>query len=163
MNYEEDVRIDPDSLDVEWLGQAELGLKYGKHLARLHQIVSLAEEKKKTIRSGLILKANENPEQCCGKEKPNANDIEAYYRNHEDYKAAVAEYLDAQHEAEYAEVAKSEICFTRKAALENLVKLHGQMYFAGPHIPRNLSEEWNKKQKEVNEKIKMKRPMVRGK
>jgi hypothetical protein len=29
----------------------------------------------------------------------------------------------------------------RKDALENLVRLHGLQYFAGPKVPRNLSEE----------------------
>ena len=36
----------------------------------------------------------------------------------------------------------------KKSALENLVKLHGQMYFAGPSIPRDLDKEWEKREKE---------------
>jgi hypothetical protein len=45
-----------------------------------------------------------------------------------------------------AEVAKNEFSFTRKAALENLVQLHGQNYFAGPKVPRNLSKERDEKE-----------------
>jgi hypothetical protein len=157
MNYENDVEIDETALDVEWLDQAALGLKYGQHVAHLHKIMALAEEKKKTIRSELIMEANEHPEKCCRKEKPNANDIEAYYRNNEKYKAVVAELLDAQYEAEYAEVAKSEICFTRKAALENLVRLHAQMYFAGPKVPRDIHKEWEQRQKKANENVTVRR------
>ena len=43
----------------------------------------------------------------------------------------------------------------RKDALENLVRLHGQQYFAGPKIPRDLPSEMEKrtnKNKEVNKK-----------
>ena len=56
-------------------------------------------------------------------------------------------------ELEYAELAFQEIAWTRKKSLENLVILHGQQYFAGPKMPRNISEEREIKQKSVNEKI----------
>ena len=48
---------------------------------------------------------------------------------------------------------------TKKTALENLVKLHGQSYFAGPAIPRNLNKEWEQKEQETqsNKKITIKR------
>lgn len=159
IDYERDISIDESALDVEWLEQAQLGLKYGRFIARLHKKVTLADEKKKTVRSELIMEANKFPVKCCGKDKPNAADIEAYYRNHPDYKEAVQNLIDAQYEAEYGEVAKNEICWTRKAALENLVKLHGQMYFAGPKVPRDLSKEFEtrKKQELSNEKVTMKR------
>jgi hypothetical protein len=163
LNYEEDIKIDEKALDVEWIEQSALGLRYGRNLANWHRKVALADERKKTKRSELIIEANKNPEKCCNKKSPNAADIEAYYRNHEEYKEAVKELIDAQYEAEYAEIAKNEICYTRKVALENLVRLHGQMYFAGPSMPRNLTEEWNKKQREANERIKIKQPMSRGK
>lgn len=159
LNYEEDIKIDEKALDVEWIEQSSLGLRYGKNLAFWHRKVALADEKKKTTRSELINEANKNPERCCNKKSPNAADIEAFYRNHEDYKKAVQELIDAQYEAEYAEIAKNEICYTRRTALENLVRLHGQMYFAGPSIPRDLSKEWEEKQKQrsANSKIQITR------
>jgi hypothetical protein len=159
LNYEEDVKIDQDALDVEWLGQASLGLKYGRNVAHWHHVVARLEEEKKTMRSELIMEANKHPEKCCGKEKPNAADIEAYYRSSENYQGVVSKLLDAQYEAEYAEVAKNEICYSRKSALENLVKLHGQMYFAGPKVPRNLSKEWEEAQRRKlsDQKVTMKR------
>ncbi len=155
MNYEEDIRIDVDQLDVEWTEQATLALKYGKHFAKCKKILSEAEETIKITRSELIKEANEDPEGCCDKEKPNAGDIEAYYRNHERHKKAKEEIIRLQYELDMAEVAKNEISFTRKAALENLVILHGQQYFAGPKIPRNLSTEVEKrrKQKSADDKV----------
>ncbi len=150
MDFEKDMYIDESALDVEWLGQAALALKYGKHLAELNHKLRQAEERKKTVRSELIQQANRNPEQCCDKAKPNANDIEAYYRTHEEYMVCIDELLKIQYEVEYAEVAKNEIAFTRKKALEYLVMLHGQQYFAGPKVPRDLSKEWENKIKDQN-------------
>jgi len=148
LDYEKDMKIDSDSLDIEWLEQASLALKYGKHLCALQAEVKQLREKVKTVRSELIRRANDDPEGCCNKAKPNAADIEAYYRSHDDYKLAVEAAQEAEYELEFAEVAKNEICYTRKAALENLVILHGQQYFAGPKVPRNISKEWEAKQKQ---------------
>ena len=75
--------------------------------------------------------------------------MDAYIRNHEDVKALERLVLDRRTELAYAEVAKNEITYTKKAALEHLVTLHGQKYFAGPVVPRNLEEELRKSQ-EVN-------------
>ena len=148
MNYEDDMRIDETSLDIEWLEQASLAMKYGRHYAECRSTLFRAEEKIKVTRAELIAEANEDPMECCNKEKPNAADIEAYYRNHKRHKEAKREWLDAQFELDIADIAKNEISFTRKVALENLVRLHGQQYFAGPKIPRDLS--WEREQRQVN-------------
>lgn len=156
-DYENDVSLDEDSLDVEWLEQAGLALKYGRHVADLRLEAKQLDERKKVVRSELIKEANAQPEACTGKVKPNAADIEAYYYRHPRYQETVNELLEKQHELELAEVAKNEIAFTRKAALENLVRLHGQQYFAGPSVPRDLSQERQKraKQKNVDKNVKV--------
>ena len=141
LNYEQDVLINESALDVEWLNQAELGIKYGKALSRIKSIVERLEEQKKIKRSELILKANTDPVGLIGKAKPNAGDIEAYYRCDKDYKALIEELITHREELAFMEIATNEIRYTRKNALENLVKLHGQSYFAGPNVPRDLEAE----------------------
>lgn len=153
LNFEQDIRIDESALDVEWLEQTSLAVKYAKNAVKAAARVRQLEEEKKTIRSELILEANEDPKGTIGKDKPNAADIEAYYRNHTRYKRTLINLLEAQEEAEFAEVAKNEICYTRKKALEMLVILHGQQYFAGPSVPRNLSEVYAKAQQEKQKQI----------
>jgi len=150
MNYQEDIRIDETALDVEWLEQASLAMKYGKYYALARRRFIEAEEKVKVVRAELIAEANANPVKCCKKDKPNAADIEAYYRNAKRHKDAKEEWVTAQYELDMAEIAKNEIGFTRKSALENLVRLHGQQYFAGPKVPRDI--EWERKafDKKVN-------------
>ncbi len=153
LNYERDIRIDESALDVEWLEQANLAMKYGRHYAECHKALTEAEEKIKIVRAELIEEANLNPIKCTHKEKPNAADIEAYYRNHKRHKAAKDAWIEAQLECEIAEIAKNEISFTRKAALENLGSLYIAGYFAGPKVPRNLTEELEARQKRIDSGI----------
>lgn len=154
LDYTEDMRIDEDALDVEWLNQASLSMKYGKMYAKARKELTLAEENIKVVRAELIAKANDDPDTCLGDGvKPTGPNIEAYYRNHRKHKAAKDAWVEAQYNCNMAEIAKNEISFTRKAALEALVQLHGQQYFAGPSIPRNLHEERVAKEKKVNSGI----------
>ncbi len=147
IDYKAAMKVDPNALDVEWLGQAELARKYANHWVRLQREARRAEENVKVVRSELARFCNDNPVKCTGKEKPTALDIEAYYRTHPKHKAAKDAWIEAAYEAEYAELAYKEISFTRKASLENLVSLYASQYFAGPSAPRNLSKEWEKIQK----------------
>lgn len=159
LNYEQDIKIDENSLDVEWLEHSKIAIKYAQLSAEKRKQAKHAEEKTKTIRSELINEANADPDNTIGKSKPNAGDLEAYYRTHPRYKEAKEEEIEAQHEADMAELAQKEISYGRRKALENLVTLHGQMYFAGPSAPRDLSNERQKKeaerekQKKANKKV----------
>ena len=155
LDYENDIVIDETALEVEWLEQPSLAMRYGKYASYLRKVAKIKAERTKTLRSDLIKEANLDPEGCCGKAKPNAGDIEAYYRSQKKYKQAVRAQIDAEYEADYAELAKNEMCFTRKAALEHLVILHGQQYFAGPRVPRNITQEWEKRKKQKRANIKI--------
>jgi len=159
IDYERDVKIDEQALDTEWLEQAPLARRYAKHLADCKNQVRQLEEKKKTIRSELINEVNKDPKMVLGKDKPNAADIEAYYRTHSDYKEVTEELNEAQYELDYAELAYQQIAWTRKKTLENLVILHGQQYFAGPSTPRDISKEWeqHEKQKQSDKKVQVRR------
>lgn len=141
MDYLTDIQIDDTALDCEWLEQASLSMRYGKHYAFCRKRLTEADEKVKVVRAELIARANSDPTKYCNKDKPNAADLEAYYRMHPKHKAAKEEWIKAQYELDIAEIAKNEISFTRKGALENLVKLYLGGYFAGPKVPRDLFKE----------------------
>ena len=153
LDYQRDIQIDDTALDVEWLDQASLAMRYSIHWARCKRRVTEAEEKIKIIRAELIAEANADPVGCCNKDKPNAADIEAFYRNSKRHKQAKEVWVQAQYDLDMAEVAKNEISFTRKAALENLVKLHAQQYFAGPKVPRDLNWERRKREERVDARV----------
>lgn len=161
LDFDKDMRIDETALDVEWLNQPRIAMQYCRNFAYLTKVVSRVEEKVKTKRSELINKVNENPVHYCNKPKPNAGDIEAYYRTHPDYKDLKEELINATYEKDMAENAKNEISFTRKKALEYLVILHGQQYFAGPKVPRDLIHEVKKWRGKGDNKIKSSPGMIR--
>jgi len=149
INYDRDAKIDHNSLDIEWLDQTQLGIDYIKHQKILNHKVRVLTERKKTIRSLLIREANEDPETCCNKAKPNASDIEAYYRSNDRYQEVINELMEAESEAEFAEMARWEICVTKKKALEELGKLHHDGYFSGPSVPRELDYEIKRKRRDI--------------
>lgn len=157
INYEKDVEIVPENLDVEWLTQPQLMLKYCQHAAQSKAEMDHAKEAMEVKKAELDKEIRSNPDAFdIGKitESVVQNTITA----HLDYQQAVTEYTNAKFEYEMAQAAVRAID-QKKTALENLVKLHGMSYFAGPQAPRDITKEWEdkQKQKEANQKVKTKR------
>lgn len=157
MNYEKDIKIDETALDVEWLEQPRLMLKYTKHQALMEKEMLNAKEDVELCRAELDKKIRSNPQEF-GVEKITETVVNNLIISNADYKETYREYLEMKYEYEVAKGAVHAFR-DRKEALENLVRLHGQQYFAGPSVPRDLSKEWEQKQKqtESNQKIKIKR------
>jgi len=53
LNYERDIYINADALDIEWLEQSELMLRYGRHEADTQRNLDLAKEKLDLIKAEL--------------------------------------------------------------------------------------------------------------
>jgi hypothetical protein len=149
MNYEKDVHIDETSLDVELLEQAPLAIRYGQYWSECKEEFVRAEENVKMVVANLTLEINKDPETFLGEGvKVTDVKIESAVRTHPDYIDAKERWIKAMRVMNDAEIVKNEISFTRKTALENLVQLHGQNYFAGPKVPRNLAKERYNRQKD---------------
>jgi hypothetical protein len=139
MKYEDDMRIDESALDVECLDQANLMLKYTTLQAEL-------QREEEQIREELDLKRAELDKYI--RSDPDDYDIdkitEAVVNNtiikDPGYKKINQEYIDAKFENNVAKGAVRAIA-ARKDMLERLILLHGQQYFAGPKMPRDLSFE----------------------
>jgi hypothetical protein len=156
MDYERDMHIDESSLDVEWLEQASLAVRWGKYYSECQEEFDAAEENVKIVRSDLILEINKNPEQYLGKDvKLTDMKVEAAYRLQKKHIEAKERWIRAKKKLMDAEVIKNEISFTRKAALENLVQLYISQYFAGPKVPRNLTQEREKIKDRFNKKVRI--------
>ena len=146
MSFERDMVIDVTALDVEWTEQAQLAMRYGRLWVDAKERMEKAKENVKLVQAELNVKINKDPEKYLGEGvKATGANVEACVMNHKDYKAAREQFLDSVKEHDLLEIAKNEISFTRKAALENLVVLHGQNYFAGPNMPRDLKKEVDKR------------------
>lgn len=161
MNYERDIRIDVTALDVEWTEQAELAMKYGRLWADAKEELERAQEDIKLIKAELNAKVNSDPEKYLGEGvKATVANVEAYVLRSKKYKEAWERSMEASKQETLLSIAKNEISFTRKAALENLVVLHGQQYFAGPKMPRDIySEVTRARQAKELQKTKLNRRM----
>lgn len=163
INFEKDMYIDVTALDVEWVEQSELAMRYGRLWADAKEAYERAVEDVKLVKAELTVEAGKNPDKYLGVGvKPTGANVEAAVLKHKDYQEAKEDMFHAQKHFNLLEVAKNEICFTRKSALENLVVLHGQQYFAGPKVPRDLKLEMDSRRKlrdnqksRANSKVRM--------
>ena len=155
MNYEKDVRIGETALDIEWLEQPTLMRKYTKHLAEMQKVEDTTKIEMELIWAELDIKIRKNPEEF-GLTKITETAIKNNILILDEYKEVNEAYIDAVFEKNIAKGVVNSIS-QKKDALENLVKLYGQSYFAGPSIPRNLTEKVEEKQKKANLKIRMER------
>lgn len=147
LDYKTDIEIDEAALDIEWLNQPKLAMRYGEYLSKCKDRVLRAEESLKLIKAELNVKANEDPDLYLGQGvKPTGPNVEAYVRANKKHIAAKNEFMDASRDVTIADIAYQQISRVRKEALENLVKLHAAHYFAGPSVPRELSYEVAQKQ-----------------
>lgn len=154
MEYENDIKIDPLALDVEWLQQPSLMFKYASLEAELMKKEMIEKEKLETIKAEIDREIRNNPEKF-GISKITENAVSSSILMDERYKEAFKTYTNTLYELKMAKVAVNSIT-AKKDALENLVKLYGQQYFAGPEAPRKIDKEWERKvkEKEINSKIK---------
>lgn len=157
LNYEKDVSIDDSALDVEWLQQANLTLKYCQLEAEASKQVDEAKAALDIIKADLDKDIRSDPDSW-GLPKITEGAIQNAITASTKYKEAEETLRNAHYELNMVKAAVRAI-YIKKDALENLVRLHGQQYFAGPRIPRDLSKEWEARQRqtESNKKVKIKR------
>lgn len=156
-DYEEFMDIDEDSLDVEWLEQPKKMVQMVKIAAKVKINMERAKDNLAQVKAELAKKVRASPEKY-GIEKITIDAVNDVVQTNAKYIEAYEEYLEAVYEND---VASGSVKATeqRKSSLENLVKLHGQQYFAGPKVPRNLSEQATlfrekvQRSKEVKSKI----------
>ncbi len=155
--YEEDLHIDENALDLEWLTQPRLMLQYTNMQASAKRDVDREKEKLAVVKAELDKKIRSNPEKF-GLEKITENLIFNTITVHKKYKKAMTLFIDSTYELNMVKGAVESV-EQRKTSLENLVKLHGQSYFAGPKVPRDIGSEVLKdqKKKRSNESVKIKR------
>ena len=155
--YLKDIRIDEQALDTEWIDQPALVLTYGSNAAKHEFLMDKAKERINIVKAEMDSAIRKNPEKY-GIEKITESAITAVIATDTEMQKVNMEFLDAKYEYSMS-IAAVRALQDKKSALENLVRLHGQSYFAGPSVPRDLSSEYAKKhsQSETNEKIAMKR------
>jgi len=149
MSYESDIAIDETALDVEWVDHPRRMLLYCSNVAEAHKEMDLAKERLDFVKATLdqeVRAAQSGPKQTEAQ-------ISALVIVHPEYVNASREYIERKYDHEIA-VGAVRAFEHRKTALENLVRLHANAYFAGPAIPHNLSEE---RQRRINANVRIMR------
>lgn len=157
LNYEKDVTINEDALDVDWLEQPRLMIRYSRYAAECRYEYEQAKTNVDVVKAELDKQVRNNPSEF-GIEKPTEGAINSAIQASEKFQEAQKALHQAQYDLNVAQAAVKSID-GKKDALENLVRLHGQQYFAGPKVPRDLSKEWEQREKQIksNSKVKISR------
>lgn len=147
MNYLKDIKIDESALDVEWLNQPALMMKYSIHAANSREAYDRAKDALDFVKAELDMKIRTSPKIYGINDRVTEGAIFSVIQRAQQYIDAMEDLNAAKYEYEVAKGAV--VAFEqRKSALENLVRLYGSQYFAGPSVPRDLSKETLLKQQE---------------
>lgn len=134
---EHDRQIDPAALDIAAVEQADLFFKWAKRAVDAKKDLDDADAEMDRMKSVLELKCRRSPEKY-GITSVTEAAVKATAITHPRYLAAVQSHHAAR--ARSAELdAMVKAMDQRKRMIEVLVDLHGQEYFAGPAVPRDLA------------------------
>jgi hypothetical protein len=150
-DFKADVEIDPHALDVEWLRQASLYQKYAGEAAKARDRRDRTKDYLEIVRAEIDSQIRKDPEKW-GIAKITEGAISAIITQSAKYISANEEYFRTKLETDLLQSAVISLD-QKKSALENLVKLMGQGYFAGPSVPRDLNAEWTESIKERGEAL----------
>ena len=138
--YEMDLFIDPNALDIECLQQANHFFKYSKRQAEAARGKDRAEKRKLVVR-GQLRKSMA----LAGEKVTEGSLDEALALN-----PISDELIEAKFEENMCEAAVKSFA-QRKGMLDDLIQLSVQDYFAGPKEPRNLGAEYTRKKEQQKE------------
>jgi len=158
-NWQSDVEISPDQLDVEWCKQASLFGKYCVEQAAFRDTADRLKEKLEVNDAGLGLKIRSNPS-LFGLEKVTEGSVQAVILLDKEHTKLSDELAAARYQLEVMSAAVRALD-QKKSALENLVRLQGQNYFAGPSVPREIGKEWVKETERSSARDAVKRKLNR--
>jgi arginine utilization protein RocB len=150
-SFKADLAIDPASLDVEAIRQAELFFKWAEKSATAKAEVDRLKLKMDTTESKLDARARRDPE-AFGISKSTEGAISAAIKAHPDYIAAQEVWMLAREAGNLIDRAV-EAMEQKKRMIEVLVTLHGQQFFAGPSVPHNLAESYMEQTKQREENL----------
>lgn len=133
------LQIDQNRLDREWVRQPKLYHHHAVELANAKLALDEAESALDLVRADTTLDIYERPS-AYDIEKATKDTVEAALLKNKSVKAAQAKVREAKHAVEVL-TAVVKALDHKKRALESLVSLHGQDYFATPKAPTGAAGE----------------------
>jgi hypothetical protein len=157
--FEKDLEIDPQALDVEAGMQGELFFKYAEKAIEARHKADEAKFRMEVIRAEVASNVRLSPEQY-DLEKVTEAGVVAAVQTSKRVTNAHEKYLELKKDSDLLAQACGAM-EQKKRMIEVLITLHGQEYFAGPAVPRSLPAAWKeekeKRAKEVKKKTKIRR------
>lgn len=151
--FQKDIEIDPGRLDLACVNQPALFFKWAERAITASTTVDKTKLSRDVKEAQLEMACRREPT-AFGILKPTEGAIKAAIRQHDDWLKANEIYINAREESKLMDAAVNAM-EQRKRMLEVLITLHGQQYFAGPSVPRDLVADWKEQQaantKSINE------------
>jgi hypothetical protein len=141
-DFDKDTKVDPNKLHEECFNYARMSWKYGEAVTEAKRDKDYAHEKVKVIRSRLIRDARSDPESCGLGKSPKNDEIEAYYRTHQDHIDAKDEFIEAEYRHSILSVGANAIQFSKSTSIEGAIRLWEREYFTVEGLPAEVPESW---------------------
>lgn len=135
-----DREIDVSALDVEAATQADKFFKWSERAIEAKLRAKDLELAASTLESQLQIVCRDHPDKF-GLSSVTEAAVKAAVKCSPQYLEAVRAYMAAEKEAALLDAARAAMDM-KKRMIQELVTLHGQQYFAGPSVPRNLIEAY---------------------
>lgn len=158
--FELDLRLDPDQLDVECVRQAEIFFKWSERSVTSRGALDRLKLQLEVAEARLELEIRQDPK---------GHGIEGERVTEAAIKAALVTHPKRLRLNEELNQARDDNAMLEKAVaglemkkrmLENLVTLHGQQYFAGPATPRSLGKLYQRHQENQAAKLNQRQAKV---
>lgn len=131
--------VDRDRLDEDWEKQADFSWEFGEQLANAKLELDTLKGELEVIKAELDLKIRRDPERYLQTEKITESAVKAYVTLSKKVQRKETEIIEKKHEIDILTSYLKSID-DKKRALEKLVDLHGQNYFAKPRAPEHSRE-----------------------
>lgn len=138
-DFQQDLNIDPNSLDCEWIEQPQRFMKYAEAATEAYKRRELLKDQLDLIKSQLDQEIRANA--INNGEKITEAVVSSRITQDERFQEKNRLLLEAEYNLELMQYAVRAMD-QRKIALENLVRLFGMEYFSGPKAPENIGEKY---------------------
>ena len=158
-DFNQDLQIDLQNLEVEATMQPERFMKWAEKGVKARGRVEDTKFRLEIVIAELAADYRNNPEEH-GLKKVTEGAINEKVKLSPEYREAYEEWMKAKEEADLLK-SGVDAMEQKKRMIEVLITLHGQEYFAGPSVPRSLTDAWSNvneaRNKGVEKKTKMRK------
>ena len=141
-DFDNDTKVDQNKLHEECFNYGRMSWKYGEAVADAKREKDHAHEHVKITRSRLILAVRSDPAECGLGNSPKNDQIEAYYRTHQDHIDAKNDFIEKEYRYNILVAGANSIQFSKSTGIEGAIRLWEKEYYTVEGLPASVPEEW---------------------